>query len=525
MNNPKQQNHYTIKSSEYQLVLPLDLGVRIPEDAPVRLLDSIVEEIDLSKLFSQYSYDGINIAIPPRRLFKIVVYAYMNGIYSSRKIEDACRSNINFMWLLGGARPPDHNTIARFRRDRLAPVMEELFYQLVKKLSEMGEIAFEHLFVDGTKIEANANKYSFVWKKAISKHAAKQEEKISKFLDYVTSVYGYIVKTARQALEELEKQAERDNLEFVCGKGKRKQQLQRDIEKLREYAGRQAKYEQYNAAFKGRNSFSKTDTDATFMHMKEDHMRNSQLKPGYNLQLGVEGEYIVGMDISSERSDVNTLIPFLKKMENHLGRKHETLTADAGYESEENYAYLEKSGQICFIKPSNYEQQKKRGYGKKKYIHENMPYDEACDHYICPAGKRLEASGTKLRRSKSGYEAEQTIYTCESCAGCEQKTLCTKAKENRSISVSKKFVKYRQASYENITSEMGILLRMNRSIQAEGAIGVIKQDYGFRRFVTRGWENVFTESLLMGFAYNTNKLHRKTQNNRLQQLLHAKMIS
>ena len=123
---------------------------------------------------------------------------------------------------------------------------------------------------------------------------------------------------------------------FVYGRGKRKSELQRDIELLAELVARKDKYEKYQSTFAGRNSFSKTDPDATFMHLKEDHMRNSQLKPAYNLQIAVEGEYITGLDISSERSDQLTLIPLLEKMDNNIGIVYEDVTADAGYESEEN---------------------------------------------------------------------------------------------------------------------------------------------------------------------------------------------
>jgi len=173
---------------------------------------------------------------------------------------------------------------------------------------------------------------------------------------------------------------------FVHGRGKRKTQLQRDIETLREYLSRKAKYAGYSATFKGRNSFSKTDPDATFMRMKEDHMKNGQLKPGYNLQLGVEGGYIVGVDISSERSDEWTLLSLLKRMDAGLHQRHKAVVADAGYESEENYTSLEEREQIAYIKPQNYEKSKTRKYRNNAYLRENMPYDPQNDTYTCLPG-------------------------------------------------------------------------------------------------------------------------------------------
>jgi transposase len=505
--------------------MPLELGLRIEEDAPVRLLSQICDELGYGELEKAYTRNGRKLAASPRHLFKIVVFAYMNGIYSSRKIEEACRRDIHFMWLLEGHKAPDHNTIARFRTERLPPAMEGLFYQLVHKLHEKGEISFSDVFVDGTKIEANANRYSFVWKKTVEKQSAKLEPKLTAHMKRLREEYGILSDEPEDVLRWMEELREQQGICFVSGKGKRKTQLQRDYEELQGYLQRRGQYRGYEAIFGGRNSFSKTDTDATFMHMKEDHMRNGQLKPGYNLQIGVEAEYIVGMDLSAERSDVNTLIPLLERMHGRLGQRHKTVTADAGYESEENYVYLEENGQLCFIKPANYEKQKTKKYRASKYLRENMPYDTTTDAYTCPEGRKLVRDGTRKRTYKSGYTAELSVYVCENCEGCGQKLFCTKAKGNREMKFSPKFIAFRERTLRDIQTERGILLRINRSIQVEGAFGVLKQDYGFRRFLLRGKQNVFTETLLMGFAYNVNKLHAKIQSRRLNLLLHEKLIA
>ena len=504
--------------------MPLEIGLRIEEAAPVRLLSQICDGLEYGQLEKAYARNGRKSAVSPVHLFKILAFACMNGIYSSRKVEQACRRDIHFMWLLEGHKAPDHNTIARFRTQRLGAVMEELFAQLVKKLAERSEIGFKDLFVDGTKIEANANRYSFVWRKTVETQTAKIEPQIAAHVARVQDEYGFLAGTAEEALRMLTETARRQGIVFVSGKGSRKRQLQRDYELLEGYVERQTKYTEYGKVFRGRNSFSKTDTDATFMRMKEDHMRNGQLKPGYNLQLGVEGEYIVGVDLSPERSDVNALIPLLERMHTNLGCRHEAVTADAGYESEENYAYLQNNGQLCFIKPANYEQQKKRGFRKNGYHRENMPYDLAEDAYTCPMGRRLVREGTLKRKYRSGYEAELSVYACQCCEGCAKKPLCTKAKGNRRIEYSKAFAAFRERTLRDIQTPRGILLRMNRSIQVEGAFGVLKEDYGFRRFLLRGKANVFTEALLMAFSYNVNKLHAKTMQNRLGFLLNEKLI-
>jgi transposase len=493
----------------------------------VRLLSQMMEELDYRKLYEAYSRGGRKAAVSPVKLFKIMVYGYMNGIYSSRAIEKSCRRDINFMWLLEGQSPPDHNTIARFRTQRLCGVVEDLFSQLVVKLGQKGEIAYENIFIDGTKIEANANKYSFVWKKATTKLTVRLKTKIDAFILQTNQKYGCdfsIDNPLEQIQVFFEKERQEKNIDFVSGKGKRKSSLQRDVETLDELLARQGKYTKYETTFRGRNSFSKTDEDATFMHMKEDHMRNSQLKPGYNVQIGVEGEYIVGIDISEERSDQLTLIPFLEKMEKNVGRKHKNVIADAGYESEENYVHLQAQQQKCYIKPTNYERTKSRKNKSNMHLRENMPYDKGLDEYLCPNGKKLKAIGKAHRVSKSGYKALITVYECENCEGCPLKSKCTKAKGNRRMSLSKKFLAQREKSLKNIMSPSGILLRMNRSIQVEGAFGILKEDYGFRRFLTRGKKNVSIEFLLLGLGYNINKLHHKIQQKRCGSLLH-KMIA
>jgi len=289
---------------------------------------------------------------------------------------------------------------------------------------------------------------------------------------------------------------------------------QRYYEAFRRFLDRQLLYDLHNRRFEGRNSYSKTDTDATFMHMKDDHMRNGQLKPGYNVQIGVDSEYIVAVDIFSDRNDVWTLVPFLKQMEEKLGYRYPSVTADSGYESEEGYRYLEENRQKPYIKPQSYERWKKRSFRQDISKRENMGYEESTDSYICHMGKKLRNEFIRKQKSKNGYESEVTVYECEDCTGCPCKERCTKAKGNKRLYVSKEFLRKRQESYENIKSETGIRYRMNRSIQVEGAFGVLKHDYEFQRFLLRGKTKVKLEMLLLSFGYNINKLHAKIQNER-----------
>ena len=488
----------------------------------VRLINQTVEEMDLTSLLSTYKRTGRPTATLPATMLQILIYACMEGKYSSREIESACKRDINYIWLLNGEKAPNYHEIARFRRDRLSVCAEELFYQLVKKLRSMDEIKYEHLFVDGTKIEANANKYTFVWKKSVTKYETKLLATLETLTGELCNTYGLLPCEAEELLISLES---RMTEPFVYGRGKRKTQLQRDIEKLRALLARKAKYAEYQETFRGRNSFSKTDPDATFMHMKEDHMRNSQLKPGYNVQFAVEGEYVTGVTVSSERSDQLTLIDTLETMHNHIGEYYGDVTADAGYESEENYTWFEDKPTECYIKPQNYERSKTKKYKSNMALRENMEYDSEADEYTCRNGRKIRPVYVGKRVSKSGFESEVTYYECESCEGCPYKKKCTKAKGNRKMQVSKKFIEQRAKSLERITGKMGQELRINRSIQSEGAFGVIKQNYAFRQFFLRGKKKVFTEILLLAMAYNVNKLHAKIQQNRTKTQLFKKLTA
>lgn len=508
-----------------QVVLPLDLGIKIAESDPVRKLVEICEELDYTELFAAYvrKWKKVN----PVTLFELLVFGYMNRRFSSRDIEEACRTDIRFMWILQDEPVPDHTTISRFQSERLTLVIENLFYQVIEKLIELGEVSYKNVFIDGTKIEADANRYTFVWAKAVEKLLKKLYARIENELPPIAEYYGIRTDASlEECLKILHDIARINRVEFVSGKGKHKFQIQRDIEKLTDFVSRKQDYLESTKKFNGRKSFSKTDTDATFMRMKEDHMLNGQLKPGYNVQIAVESEYIVGISLFSNPTDVNTLIPFMKRVQSHSNLKIEQLIADAGYESEENYSYLEENATKPFIKPQDYEQGKKRNYKNNIYRVDNMEYDREPDFYTCPNGKKLVFIYEKTRKSDSGYAVKKKVYQCEGCSGCPHREKCFKGVyENRRIEVSHEFAQHRKESYENITSAEGILLRMNRSIQVEGTFGVLKQDYGFRRFLTRGKRKNETQFFLLAMAFNIQKLCSRLTDNRFGSSLFEKHIA
>jgi len=526
------QKDYSILNTGNQLVLPMDTEILIPSDEPVRLLNAVMEEMDYTKLMAAYSERG-RIGYPPRILFKVIVYANMRKIRSTRKIEQACRENINFMYLLEGERAPDHNTISRFRRHYLPNAIEDLMQQLVKGLMEIGEISLADgaVFIDGTKIEANANRYTFVWKKATEKNREKLHEKMQKELPGLLEKLGikchipseikaHWLKKLRKRLCRMKLQREE---KFVCGKGHRKPALQKALEAVEKWLEKEKEYNQKIHICGDRNSYSKTDHDATFMRMKEDHMRNGQLKPGYNVNAAATSGYILDCYVSQDRNDAQTFIPFLDKLQSRYDIQR--VVVDSGYESEENYKYCESHEQLSlFVKPSNHEQRKTRKYKTDIGRRENMAYDEQSDTYTCAQGRKLCVAEVKQRKSSSGFPIEKTVYQCENCADCPCKDKCIRQNKRcktpledrtKRLEVSKYFAAQRDQMEEKISTEEGILLRVNRSIQAEGVFAYTKEDLDFRRFLLRGIEMVSTEWYLLAMAHNILKLHHKIQTDRL----------
>ena len=528
------QPNYKAYQSYYQIKLPLEMEHMIPADDPVRLLSAFVEGMDLSELYATYDRIRKNQA-SPRQMLKIMIYASMNRLFSSRDIETACRRDINFMFLLEGMPAPDHSTIARFISLHLSACSKTILADVTSILHDLGEISGKTIFIDGTKIESCANKYTFVWKKAVTKHQSRLFEKILSFIEECETLYGikvvyngkatlHTMKRLRKKLYQIKKE---EQITFAYGIGHRKSQLQKSIETLEGYISKLKEYAKHLRICGERNSYSKTDTDATFMRLKEDAMLNGQLKPAYNLQHGVDAQYITWLDLSSHPTDALTLVPFLKDMERHLPFQYKEVVADAGYESEEAYVFLEQNGQESYLKPQNYEISKTRKYHQDISRRENMIYDPGADEYICSNGRKLKPMYERHSKNRNGYVSTVTVYECESSQGCSYNEKCihgnngktSMEERNKRLNVSKVMKQKRQETLERITTEYGTQLRMNRSIQAEGSFAVIKEDMNFRRYLYRGKENVMAQSVLLAIAYNINKLHFKIQGGRTGQYL------
>ena len=505
---------FTKKGHTMQLKMKFDVATYIPMDSKVRLVCNIVEEMNLDSVLSTYSVKGRKPVVDPVTMLKILLFCYSEGIYSCRKIEDFCTYDTRAHFLLGGCKPPDHTTINRFRKI-LKNYSSDLLTQFVELLIQEGHVNLKNIYIDGTKIESAAGRYTFVWRKSVEKYQKKLKEQLVKDLSLPEdSNLEYVTECLKQAFNGIRNTCKSKNIVFVYGIGKRKTQFQRDYENMKEKLDKLKTYEEHLTIMGDRNSYSKTDHDATFMRMKEDHMLNGQLKPAYNIQLASSGAFIVGVMGSQKSNDLHTLKPFLEELMPSHGEHLSNVVLDAGYESIENYAYLSDKWLKSYIKPANYETSKKKKSKEDISKRENMIYSETEDVYICKNGKKLTRVKNQVRKYESGFVDTLYVYKCNECMGCSYNNQCIKSKKaeggsEKQIKFSPAFEEYRNQSRHNITTEEGIIQRINRSIQAEGMFSKLKDGLKYDRFRHRGMKGVVSDITLMAIGINLNKLHSK----------------
>lgn len=540
----------------------------LPDDDPVYTLKKVMEEMDFSGLLARYSNKGRN-GFNPIMKYGVLTYASMRGIRSVDRIVELCERDLAFIWLTQGERPK-RDAFYDFIDKKLTPeILEDLNYQFLRRLKKEGLITLEALYVDGTKIEANANRYTFVWRGTLNYHLAG-------LLDTIDALYtrynallnenGYGEKYAlgnirmfiiegmdkvRDIIEKNRKRkltkhkklsnnsiieidncsplellnlqknlsliADREGIPFVYGKGKKRSELQQLYEDLEVCGRRLMEYREcFEIMGKDRNSYSKTDLEATFMRMKDDHMMNGQLKPAYNVQIAVENYFIIHTYVSNDRTDYNTLIPVVRKHLLAFGEGLKEVTADSGYCSEKNLVFLKENGIESYIKLQDHEKRKTRAYKNDigKYYNMTMQIFEDEHYYICHDGRELRHIRTETK-NQEGYTQTFEVYGCADCSGCPHKAQCLykydpekDADKNKVIKINERWEGLKEQSNANIQSEKGILNRQIRSIQTEGHFGDIKENDNFRRFHHRSAAKVYKEFLLYAIGRNINKYHR-----------------
>ena len=508
-NNTSSLTNFTLVDDTIQLKMNFNTEIYVYDDVKLRLVKNIIERMDLSEIKKVYSSLGRKPTVNAVTMLEILIFCYSEGIFSSRSIEKSCKYDLRIKYLLDEQTPPDHSTINRFRQ-KIVELAPDLLNQMVQILIEENQIDLSSIYIDGTKIEAYANRYSFVWRGSIEKWQEKLRVKIIKHFNLNKDLTPtQVLELVKIVFNQVSQECVEKKINFVFDQGKRKHQLQREYEMLKDWKSKLEKYQNHLKIMgEHRNSYSKTDHDASFMRMKEDHMRNGQLKPAYNIQLASASGFIIGENVSHHPSDMYTLKPFLNKLLKNHPNKLNKIVADAGYESEENYVYLAKNNLSSYIKPSNYEQLKTRKYKKEQKFRDSLEYDETQDKYISQEGKEFIRCNDRYTKRKSGYTTTTKVYRCFDWNKDGQKT--------KGIYISETFQKYRKESLENIRSEQGIEERINRSIQAEGAFSKIKSGLNYNRFHHRGKSNIISEICLLSIALNLNKLASKIENKDLE---------
>src|SRR5690625_4769636 len=522
-------NHYNMN----QVILPLDLEMKLKENDIAFAINDLVESIP-EEAFEDFLRQTGRPAYHPRMMLKIILCGYTQSVFSGRKIEALLQDSIRMMWLAQG-HEPSYRTINRFRSNPLIEnILRECFVQFRNQLVEKELIEEEAIFIDGTKIEANANKFTFVWRKSVEKYSDKLIEKSNQLYDELLekeiipaiereTEAELSVKEMEEVVEKLdEKVEEYDKKIEACEVGSERKKIRSERKfpkqarkQFNDFITRKQKYENDMEIFGERNSYSKTDPDATFMRMKDDYMKNGQLKAGYNVQVATEGQYALAYDIFPNPTDTRTLIPFLNKIESHFFKLPEYIVADAGYGSEQNYNdIIENRDRIPLITYNSYIKEQKRKYKKDPFKIANWEYNEEYDYYVCPNGQKLTFQYYSNRTDRYGFKRKFKVYQSENCNDCPLRSQCARAKKgnNRKLFVNEKWEHQKEYIRTKLSKKETGEIYKKRKIDVEPFFGFLKANLSFTRFSVRGKSKVENE---IGFALMAVNLRKYTTKNQI----------
>lgn len=508
-----------------QLKLPLEIEKLIDIADPVYTFCEVVDHIDLSRYFVAKDYKTGRPRCDEQKLLKVILFAFMeHGISSLREIEKLCRTDIRYMYLLDGMKAPSFATFGNLIRNELTASIEQIFVDINTYIFQKDHVDLNHTYIDGTKIEANANRYTWVWKKSCLRNRDKVFEKISLLIDSMNEeVLGllgiklekreeYVIEYIEEMLAAYAAATDLDFSKFVSGIGHRKSIHQKQYQQMQGYLERLKNYASHlEICGETRNSYSKTDHDATFMRVKCDYMGNDQLLPAYNMQAAICDEYIAVIDAKSYASDMECFVPLMEKFKETYGHYPKYPVADAGYGSYNNYLYCEEHGMEKFMKFTMFEKETKDAkYHNNPYRVDNFHRD-ASGNLICPNNKKFIFKYNK-HVYKNKYGRTEEIYECEDCSECPYRSeCCKKSVGNRTVRLNRELTTFHQEVIDNLESIHGALLCMNRSIQSEGTFGIIKWDRSYKRLFRRGEKSVILEFTLISCGFNLYKYHNKKQ--------------
>ena len=483
-----QNYHFRPYSPNQTVLFPERIDKDISPDDPVRLVSAVIDNLDISGIRRLYKACGRS-PYHPKMLLKVVLYAYMNNIYSCRKIESSLKRDVHFIWL-AGYEQPDFVTVNRFR-NRVKDEINKVFTQLVLLLNAKGLVTLDVEYIDGTKIESKANKYTFVWRKTVERNRARLMEKIKALLSQVDDaiaqdkaltdeavsftpeVLTEICAELRDTLSKEPAPTDKEGKASVRQRQKQVRELEEMADKLSEYDGRLEKLD-------GRNSYSKTDPDVTDFGLFPN--------PG----------------------DTLTMRSFLDSFSSRYSRVPGEVCADSGYGSEENYAFMEANGTEAYVKYNYFHKEQKRDFRNDIFRLENLYYNAEKDYFVCPMGQHMERVGTKHERTEGGYVAVSAVYRAQRCDGCPLRWGCHKRRQGeREMTANHLLLEYRRKARERLTSEKGLEHRSKRPIEPEAVFGQIKYNMQYKRFRHFGKDKVTMDFAFFAMAFNLKKMAAK----------------
>ena len=501
------------------LALPPYLDELIDKHHLVRVISHLVDDLPLDLLISGFTSNkdnqGGNQPYHPKMMLKVLIYSYSQGIYTCRQISRQLRENVHYMWLSGMQRP-DFRTINRYRSQYFADILPQVFTEILYVLSKHQLIDLNRVFVDGTKIAADANKHKIIWKKKVERYQLHLRERVSRLFEEIESLnlaemkrYGELdfpeqgehnnlsSQDLEKASSQISKALERDGRQSKTEVGKK---LRKAARQLKEDSKKLKQYEEQSEILCERNSASETDHDASVMKMK-----NEELRPGYNVQSMTDGEFIVGVSVSQNANDGTSLKPLIEEFESQGLSLPKEMGADAGYGHEEVFDYLKDKGITPYIKYPSLQAERSHET-KYRFHYSKFVYDQERDIFICPLNKDLHYDKTIEYQTSTGYRTEKRVYRCLDCHVCPFKNKCTQSEEGRSLTVSFKLRGYQAEVKERLSTDYGSNLYRERSFRSETVFGDWKHNRKFSRFHLHGLSKVTTEVILLSLAYNFRKL-------------------
>lgn len=514
MNEDKEKSgKVTFKSyQQHQIsLLPPSLEDFIAPRHLVRVVSEVIDRIDLKILEQSYKGGGAS-NYHPRMMLKILVYAYCSKVYSCRRIDQALGRDIHFMWLSGMQRP-DFRTINNFRVGSLKLLIEKVFEEVLDFLIEQGYVKLEHYFVDGTKLQADANKHTAVWAKNTERRSKNLQSKVQVLLKEIDienhqedSQYGdkhYESEGYESVLssDEIHQKAAQLSEQLSQTEDRTAQRKIRRREKaLRKAAAKMEEYEHQQEVLAGRRSYSKTDPDAIFMRMKD-----GQFLPAYNVLQGTENQFIINYTIAQSSGETHLLKAHLEKLKQRRGKLPHNIVGDAAYGSEENYAYLKDESSHAYLKYSGYYVEQTRKHKQDRFHRDHWHYDTLTDAYTCPNGQQLTFKSIEKSTTSNGYERTARLYQSGNCQGCSMADACKKTQGNKQFTINPTWEDFKEQARLLLSSDTGVQLRKQRSVDVESSFGDIKYNQGYHRFRLRGLEKVTIEWGLIAISHNLRK--------------------